>query len=171
MSKNQSMMISAAMNAKLNEQMMAEFAAAQKYLAMACAFERMGLKVFAARFIKQYDEERGHATKIMKYLQEVGANVTIEALAKPRSDYDTVESIVRAALDSEWDITRRINELVSLAETEKDYATRSFLQWFVDEQVEEVSSMNDLLRLVELAGTHVLQVEARLRDELSGAKD
>ena len=62
-----------------------------------------------------------------------------------------------------------INDLVTLADSEKDYATRSFLNWFVDEQVEEVSSMTDLLNLVELADGNMLQVEARVRHQMAAA--
>jgi ferritin len=157
------MMISPTMNARLNEQMMAEFFAAQKYLAMACAFERMGLKVFARRFMEQYQEEQKHAWKIMRFIHDVGGTVTIEALPKPPGDYAGVEAVVGAALGSEQEITRRIHELVRLADAENDYTTRSFLQWYVDEQVEEIASMTDLLHLVRLAGSNVLQAEARLQ--------
>ena len=69
-------------------------------------------------------------------------------------------------MDSEVIITKKVNELVAQAERENDYATRSFLQWFVDEQVEEVSTMTELLQLVKLAGDNVLQVEARVRHEM-----
>lgn len=165
------MMISQKMNAKLSDQVAAEFYASHKYLAMSCAFDRMGLRILAQRFFKQADEERGHALKIVGFLREVGGAVTLEAIDKPRADYGSVEEIVQAALDSELDITRRINELVTQAEGEKDYATRSFLQWFVDEQVEEVSTMTDLLNLVQLAGPNVLQVEAALRHQMLAEKD
>lgn len=164
------MMISSAMNAKLNEQIQAEFSAAYSYLAMACAFDAMGLKILAKRFVEQYDEEQAHAKKILGYVQEVGGTVTLGAIEKPRAEYPTVEAIVAAALDSEKKVTAMINDLMSLAESEKDYATRSFLQWFVDEQVEEVSSMTDLLTLVKMAGNNILQVEARVRHEMMGAK-
>lgn len=161
------MMISDAMNIKLNGQVAAEFSAAHTYLAMACALDRMGLKILAARFLAQYEEERGHALKILHYVEEVGGNVTLEGVSKPAAEYTSVEAIVRTALESERDITRMIGDLVALADSEKDYATRSFLNWFVDEQVEEVSSMNDLLTLVQLAGDNMLQVEARVRHEMT----
>lgn len=160
------MQISSAINTKLNEQITAEFGAAHTYLAMACVFDRMGLKILAKRFIQQYDEERGHALKIVNYLREVGATVTLAAISKPRADYKSVEEIVQTALDSELDVTKRIHDLVTACEKEKDYATRSFLVWFVDEQVEEVASVTDLLHLVQLAGENVLQVESRLRHEM-----
>lgn len=161
------MMISKAMNAKLNGQLGAEFAAAHKYLGMACAFDRMGLKMLAKRFLTQHDEEREHGMKILKYIQEVGGTVALCSTPEPSGDFKTVESIVRAALDSEREITKMIHELVATANAENDYATASFLQWFVDEQVEEVSSITGLLQLVQLAGGNVLQVEARIRHEMN----
>ena len=161
------MMISKPMHAKLNEQITAEFSAAHAYLAMACAFERMGLKMLANHFLKQNEEEREHAMKIVKYVHEVGGGATLEAIPKPKHDYRSVKEIVQAALESEHRVTGMINDLVALADSDKDYATRSFLNWFVDEQVEEVSSMTDLLTLVELAGENVLQVESRLRHEMT----
>lgn len=160
------MMISKTMNTRLNGQIAAEFSAAHKYLAMACSFEQMGLKVLGERFVQQADEEREHAMKILGYVHQVGGTVKLEAIAKPTGQMASPEAIVKAALKSELDITKRINELVALAESEKDYATRSFLQWFVDEQVEEVASMNDLLALVQMAGANMLQVEARIRHEM-----
>lgn len=160
------MMISQSMNAKLNEQITAEFSAAHSYLAMACAFDRMGLKVLAKRFVEQYDEEREHAMKIVKYIQEVGGSVVVESIGKPNGDYKDAKAIIQAALESEKHITQMINDLVALAESEKDYASRSFLDWFVNEQVEEVASMTDLLNLVKLAGGNMLQVETRVRHEM-----
>ncbi len=160
------MMISEKMCDKLNEQLAVEFAASHAYLAMTCEFERLGLKILATRFIEQHNEEREHAMKILHYIQEVGGDVTVGAIPKPRTDFADAKAIVQAALESEENVTRSINDLVGLAEAENDYATRSFLNWFVDEQVEEVSSMNSLLALVRLAGENMLQVESRVRHEM-----
>lgn len=160
------MMISKAMHAKLNEQITAEFSAAHAYLAMACGLEQMGLKILAKHFRTQGDEERQHAMKIVDYVHEIGGTVTLTAIHEPKNDYATVKETVQAALKSEQHITGMIHDLVTLADSDKDYATRSFLNWFVDEQVEEISSMTDLLTLVELAGDNVLQVESRVRHEM-----
>jgi ferritin len=154
------MMISAAMNAKLNEQITHEMNASQKYLAIACAFDDMGLKGLAQRFREQSDEERGHALKILDYVLEVGGKVALQALAQPKGDYASVLAAIEAAVESELTVTRQINDLVDLAEKEKDHATRSFLQWFVDEQVEEVSSMSHMAQLARMAGNNLLQLEA-----------
>jgi ferritin len=163
------MMISDKMCAKLNEQIAAEFSAAHAYLAMACAFDQMGLKILAKKFLDQESEEREHAMKILRYVQEVGGTVALQEVSRPRADYADVQAIVQAALESEENVTRMIHVLVAQAEDERDFATRSFLNWFVDEQVEEVSNMTDLLTLVRLAGDNMLQVESRVRHEMTGA--
>jgi ferritin len=160
------MMISTNMNAKLNEQITAEFAAAHKYLAMSCALEAKGLKSLAKRFTAQYEEELKHGNKIVRYLHDVGATVSLDAIPKPAPDCSSLKTIVQAALDGENDITRRIHALVAAAEVEKDYSTLEFLQWYVDEQVEEIATMTQLLKVVELAGPNVLQVEAYMRHEI-----
>lgn len=157
------MMISSRMNGALNQQVTNEINASFSYLAMSFAFNDMGLKVFGQRYRAQADEERGHAMKIAGYIQEVGGKVCLDAVAKPRDDYDSAQAMVEAALTSEETVTKQINDLVALAEAEKDYATRSFLQWFVDEQVEEVSSMSALLQMVKMAGeANLFLVEGRL---------
>ena len=164
-----STMISAAMNAKLNEQVTNELAASHSYLAMSCAFDELGLKVLSKRFFAQADEERDHALKLVKYIQEVGGTVTLDAVPKPKAKYGSPLAILKAALDAELNVTQQVNELVGLADKEKDYASRSFLQWFVDEQVEEVASMRHLVQLAELA-KDMFQVENRLRHEMMEEK-
>lgn len=160
-------MISKTMNQKLNEQITTEFAASHAYLAMACGLEQMSLKILAKWFHAQHNEEREHAMKIVNYVKEVGGKVTLDAIVKPEGDYNNVEEIVKAALASELKVTDSINDLVALADSEKDYATRSFLNWFVDEQVEEVSKMTELLNLVQLAGDNLLAVESFVRHEMA----
>lgn len=161
------MMISKKMNEALNEQVGIEFLASHAYLAMACAADAMGLKIVCEFFMKQSEEEREHALKIVNYLRDVGATATFGGIEKPAGSFDSLEALAQAALDNELDVTRRINELVSMAEAEKDYATRSFLEWFVDEQVEEVASMTDLLQLVKLSKGNLLQVEMRIRHQMT----
>lgn len=161
-------MISKPMNDKLNQQITAEFAAAHNYLAMACTLEGMGLKILTKKFLEQSEEERGHAMKIINYIHDVEGTVALEGTPRPQGDFSTVKSIVSMALEGERKVTGMIHELVALAELDKDYPTRSFLQWFVDEQVEEEASMRDLLNLVDMAGENLLQVEARVRHEMTG---
>jgi ferritin len=156
-------MISEKMNQALNRQATNEFSASHSYLAMACCFREMGLKVFASRFYMQASEERDHALKILKYLEDVGGKASFDAIAKPKSGYASAPAIVEAAVEAEKAVTAQIHELVALADSEKDYATHSFLKWFVDEQVEEVSSMLELHQWVSMAGDkNLFYVEARL---------
>lgn len=150
---------------QLNEQVTAEFGAAHAYLAMSCALDAMGLKVLAQFFHRQSEEEHGHGRKIIGYLQEVGAPVRLEAITKPQSDFASVADIAQAALASEERITAMIHALADRAEQEKDFPTRSFVNWFIDEQVEEVATMTGLVGIVKLAGSNLLQLEARVRHE------
>lgn len=162
------MSISAKMTKQLNDQVANEFNAAYKYRAMSFCFADMGLKVFAKRFVEQADEERGHALKIAKYLQDVDAKVELQAVAKPKNDYKSAKEIVAAALKSEETVTSQINDLVALAIKENDYATRNFLEWYVSEQVEEVASMRELLQWVTMAGeNNLFQLENRIAQSMS----
>ncbi len=164
------MLISKAMAARLNDQITMELGAAHKYRAMACALDAMGLKVAAKFFFKQSEEEDEHAMKILHYVLEVGATVSLAAVAKPKGDYASLSEVADAALESEMAVTKSINEIMDLCEKEKDYATRNLMAWFVEEQVEEVSTMNDLINLINLAGKNVLQVEARLAHMMAAEK-
>jgi ferritin len=154
------MALSKAMNNKLNEQITNEFYASQVYLAMACMFEDMGLKVLAKLYRKQTEEERGHALKILDYVPSVQGTVKLAALPEPPAKYRSVQAAIDAALEHERKVTSQIHALVTLAEKEKDYQTQSFLKWFVDEQVEEVESQLYLSQLAGMAGDRLLQLEA-----------
>lgn len=164
------MLISKTMTSRLNAQVTMELGAFHKYKAMACALDAMGLKVAAKFFFLQSAEEHEHATKIMKYLLEVGAPVELDAIPKPKGSYESIQDVAEAALDSEMAVTKSINEIMELAVKEKDFATQGMLQWFVTEQVEEVATMNDLISLCKLAGKNVLQIEARLGYEMAQKK-
>jgi len=159
-------MISPAMNDKLNAQVTNEFGASHMYLQMACACEERTYKAMSAFFYRQSQEEREHAMKIAKYILEVGGQVTLGAIPQPSGDFATPLAIFQAALAAEQTVTRQIHDLVALAEQEKDYASRSFLQWFVDEQVEEVSTMSELVDIAERA-KEVFHIEMHVRQMLA----
>jgi ferritin len=157
---------------KLNEQIANEFHAAHNYMAMACRFDELGLKMLAQWFFRQGEEERDHGKKILHYLLEVGADVKLRAIGEPVGDLSSPVAIVETALAQEKKVTEQIHNLFALAEEHRDYATRSFLAWFVDEQVEEVATMTELLQMLKLAGDqHLLQVEARVSEMLSAPAD
>ena len=159
------MMISAKMLKALNAQIGMEFAAAMKYDAMAAHFEAEALPQTAKRFFKQAGEEREHAHKFLRYVLDAGGRVQIPEIAAPPHTYPSTEAAAKAALDSELAVTKSINKIMDLAIEEKDHATAAMLQWFVTEQVEEIASADQFLRLVQRAGEkNILAVEDYLAD-------
>ena len=157
------MLISKELTAAINEEIGLELFASHQYMAMASYFEGLALKKLAAMFRKQGDEEREHAVKFIKYLDETGGTVEIPAIQAPRATFSSVEEAVKVALDWEIEVTRRINNLMAMAIEQKDYAGQDFLRWFVTEQVEEVSTMDNLLKVVRAAGERsLIVVEAYL---------
>ena len=158
------MMISKKIADRLNQQVNNEYYAFWLYQQMSFSFEDMGLTVFAKLFHKQAGEEREHAEKIAKYLVDQGAPVMLAALDAPKTKFKSAEEIVNGALDHEKKVTNDWNEISDMAIKEKDHATRVLADWFVDEQVEEVSSMNELLGWVKLTQNpgQLLMLEGRV---------
>jgi ferritin len=160
------MLISEKTAAKLNEQVGNEFSAMLQYLAIAAHFDRETLPMLAAHFFRQAEEEKEHAHKFIKFLLDVGAPVRIPALPAPQATFKFAEDAVKLSLEQEKKVTAQINALVGQAKSENDYTTDTFLQWFVAEQLEEVSSMEDLLSIVQRAGEgNLLRVEEYLARE------
>lgn len=159
------MMLSKSMNDALNEQIVNELGACMAYRQMAFEFDDMGLKVFAAKFHAQADEEHDHAMRIARFISDRSGKVRIGAIPQQDSEHSSARQMVEAALASEIRVSEQIHGLVEQADAEKDHATRSFLKWFVDEQVEEVATMTDLLQLVKMAGeANLFLAEQRLDD-------
>lgn len=157
------MLISKKLNAAFNEEIGLELFASNQYLNMAAFFEGIPLKKLAALFVKQSDEERTHALKFVKYLNDVGGAVKIPAVDAPQATFKSVEDVIAKSLKWEGEVTDRINAMMTMAIAEKDYAAQEFLQWFVKEQVEEMSTMENLLKIVKLSGDRALiMVEAYL---------
>jgi len=157
------MLISKKLNAAINEEIGLELFASNQYLNMAAYLEGLPLKKLAAMFAKQGDEERGHALKFVKYLNDVGGNVVIPAIDAPKATFKSVEEVVQKALDWEGKVTDRVNALMAMAIEQKDYAAQDFLRWFVTEQIEEMSTMDNLLKVVRAAGERsLIMVEAYL---------
>lgn len=164
------MLISAEMKAALTEQIGHEFAAMLQYVTIATYFESEGLPRLAQHFYRQAEEERAHAMRFVHYVVETGGEVSIPAMPAVQSGFTSAEEAVQLSLDQEKTVTRQINALMDQAITAKDYAARTMLEWFVTEQVEEVSSMETLLRMIQRAGeSGLLFVESFLAQGLSGA--
>ena len=146
------MLISAEMKAAINEQIGHEFAAMLQYVAIATYFEGEALPGLAHHFYRQAEEEREHAMRFVSYVVEAGGKVAIPAMPAVKSGFGSAEEAVQLSLDQELTVTRQINGLMDQAITENDHTARTMLEWFVAEQVEEVSSMETLLRMVQRAG-------------------
>ena len=146
------MLITSEMNAAINQQIGHEFGASIQYVAVAAYFDNESLPVLAQHFYNQASEERAHAMRFVRYVVDAGGRVQIPAIPAPRSDFASAEDAVQLALSSELNVTQQINQLMDLAHKSGDHITSNMLQWFVNEQLEEVSSMETLLRMIQRAG-------------------
>lgn len=143
-------MLNKTMEKALNEQIQAELYSEYLYLAMSAYFQDQNLTGFAHWMRVQAREEDIHAMKIFQYIIEQSGHPRVMSLDQPPRDYKSAEDIFKAALKHEQYITKRINNLVDLAQKEKDKATESFLQWYVDEQVEEENSVDKVIKQLAL---------------------
>jgi bacterioferritin B len=153
---------------RLNEQIGHEFAASQQYLAIAVYYDDETLPRLAAFFYAQALEERNHALMMVQYLLDAGAMAPIPGVAPPHNDFGDVVSPIQLALEQERRVTDQINALASIARQEGDYSSEQFMQWFIKEQIEEVSSISDLLKVVERARDNPLLAEEYLAREAPG---
>ena len=160
------MLISKKLAGAINKEIGLELYASNQYLNMAAYFEGLALKKLAKMFYKQADEERAHALKFAKYVVEAGGALAVPAVAAPKATFKSVEEAIKLSLEWELDVTRNCNALMALAIEEKDYAAQDFLRWFVTEQIEEVSTMEGLLKVVQQAGErNIIMLEAYLSHE------
>ncbi len=136
----------------LNDQINAELHSAYLYLSMAAYFHSLNLNGFANWMQAQVQEEIVHAMKIYDYVNDRSSRVLLQPIKGPDTEWKSPLAAFEAAYKHEQYITGRINDLVELAVTEKDKSTESFLQWFVDEQVEEESSVDNVVQQIKLAG-------------------
>jgi ferritin len=150
--KEDPLLISKELNGSINEQIGHEFGAMLQYVAIATYFDGEGLPRLAQHFYRQAEEERAHAMRFVHYLVEVGGTVAVPAIPAGKSAFASAEEAVQLSLDQELMVTRQISALMDQAIAGNDHAARTMLEWFVTEQVEEVSSMETLLRMVQRAG-------------------
>ena len=135
---------------ELNNQINEEFFSAYLYLSMSAYFESTGLKGFSNWMMVQYNEEMEHGMKIYNYLLSQGADIKLKAIAEPASKWDSPLNAFNETLKHEQHITERINFLVDIAEELKDRATYNFLQWYINEQVEEEENDREIIDKLEL---------------------
>lgn len=148
-----------------NTQVGNELGASHQYIAIASYFDNEDLGELSKFFFRQGDEERDHAMRFVKFILEVGGKVEIPAVTAPRTDIDSAETAVQLSLDWEEEVTRQIYDLVELCQAERNHIALRFLDWFVNEQLEEVSTMSTLLGIVRRAGDNLLYVEDYLARE------
>ncbi len=146
------MLISSKLNDAINAQIGHEFRAGMEYIQMAVYFEEEGLKQMAGLFFKQAEEENEHAMKFVKYIIDTGGKVAIPAIAAPKVGYSSAEEVFKTALSWEMVVTNNIIDLRHIAEEEKDYAAQQFLNWFHEEQIEEVATMEYFLKVAQKIG-------------------
>ena len=157
------MQISKAMADLMNAQVGNELGASNQYVQIASYFDGESLSKLAKFFYDQAEEEREHAMKFVHFLMEVGADLSIPSIPATKTDVGTAEKAFEMSLAWEQEVTGQINAMMDLAIQEKDYASQAFLQWFITEQVEEISTMESMLDVVRKAGEkNVLMVEAYL---------
>lgn len=157
------MLISPELAAAFNEQIGHEFGASMQYVSISAHFSRHQLTLLAKLFMAQADEERLHAMKFVKYLLDTKGDLRIPPVNAPTASFVSSEAAVQAALDWEKEVTAQITRLMDLAVSQSDYLAQSFLQWFIDEQLEEVVKMDRLLSVIKQSGEkNLLMVEAYL---------
>ena len=156
-------MISSELAKAFNQQIGHEFGASLQYLAIAGHFQQRQLKLLAKLFFDQAEEEKQHAMKFVKYVLDTKGHLEIPTIAAPVPSFPSAEAAVEAALTWEQEVTRQITGLMDLAVKQTDYLASNFLQWFIDEQLEEVVKMDNLLSIIRQSGErNLIMVEAYL---------
>lgn len=154
----------------LTEQIGHEFAAHQQYVAVAVHYDAETLPRMAAFFYAQALEERNHALMMVQYLIDADVDVELPGAAVPRSRFADLVEPVAIALEQERKVTSQIETLAKVAREAGDYQSEQFVQWFLKEQVEEVATMSDLLRVVRRAHENPQWIEDYLVREHGGGE-
>lgn len=159
--------LSKKMSGALNDQINMELASAYIYLSMSTYCAEANLRGAASWLRIQWEEELAHATKLMDYIGERGGSISLKAIAQPPSKFSSLLDVFEQVLAHEQKVTAAIHKLYDLAVAEKDPASQAFLQWYVNEQVEEENSPAEIismLRLVGDSGSGLLLVDRRLAE-------
>jgi len=150
-----------AFNYQINRELFSEY----YYLSMASYFSSVGLSGFENFFLVQVEEERFHAMKMYKFLNEKGGKVTLQTIEQPKIEFKSPLEVFELAYDHEKLVSKLINDLMDLAIIENDHAAKNHLNWFVDEQVEEEDSMETIvnkLKLINGEGYGLLMLDNEL---------
>ncbi len=145
-------MLSKTMEAAMNEQIKNELYSGYLYLAMSAYAEARNLPGFAHWMRLQAQEETGHALKFFDFISERGGRVVLQAIDQPPAEFESPLDLFAQTLEHERKVTGLIHDLYALAGKENDYASQVFLQWFVEEQVEEEQSATEILETLRMIG-------------------
>ncbi|MGH2919068.1 MAG: ferritin [Solirubrobacteraceae bacterium] len=158
-------MPAAAFVERLKEQIGNEFGASQQYLAIAVYYDDETLPRLASVFYQQSLEERNHALMMVQYLLDADERPPIPGVSEPENEFEDVVTPVALALEQEKRVSDQINKLTAIARAEGDYTSEQFMQWLIKEQIEEVATMSDLLKVVRRAKDNPLLAEEYLARE------
>ena len=145
-------MLSEKLELEFNKQINHELFSAYLYLSMSAYFDGKNLKGFSNWMRIQFDEEQAHAMKMYDYVLSRGGKVILETIEKPANDWESFIAVFEEVFAHEKGVTAKINNLVNIALEDKDHASSSFLQWFVDEQVEEEATVEEILLNLKFIG-------------------
>ncbi len=134
---------------ELNNQFNFELLSGYYYMGMAAYCSDENMNGFAHFLIEQAKEEYEHAMKFYDFIYDMDGRVRAQAMEEPKNDYNSFLEVFEEALGHEKLVTSKINNLLELAMEEKSYPTIQFLQWFIEEQVEEENSMKDIIFKLE----------------------
>jgi bacterioferritin B len=156
--------------AALTEQIGREFAAAHQYVAVGNYYAAETYPQLSAFFYEQADEEREHAMKMVNYLIDRGVQPDIGGVKAPKAAFGDHVEPIRLALEQERQVTIKISELFEIARETRDYTSEQFIQWFLEEQVEEEAAMGDLLAVAERTVAVPMLLEEYLARDKPGAR-
>lgn len=156
-------------HALLQEQIYNEFTGAQQYVAIAVYFDGADLPQLAKHFYGQAVEERNHAMMLVQHLLDRDVRVEIPGAGAVRNQFDRPRDALALALDQERTVTEQVSRLTAVARDEGDLLGEQFMQWFLQEQIEEVALMTTLLRVADRAGTNLFDLENFVAREVGSA--
>lgn len=162
-------MINKRLEVELNKQLNAELYSAFMYLSMSAFLSHINLSGFAHWMRIQFEEEQAHALKFYQYIIDRGGAIAFEDIKSSKSEWGDIITVFAEVQKHEAEVTMGINNLMNIAMEEKDHATLTFLQWFVNEQVEEEASVADLLtqlRLIEGKGSGLFMLDREAKQRV-----
>lgn len=162
-------MISKRMEEELNKQINAEFYSSYLYLSMAAWFDSQNLAGFSNWMNVQAQEEWAHGLKIFNFVNERGGKVSLAKIDEPKTEWTDIINVYEDVLEHEQKITSLINQLSDIAIEESDHATKNFLHWFVDEQVEEEASVDNVLqqlKMIDGKGTGLFLLDREMQSRV-----